>query len=115
VTAMSAAQMISRMRAAAAEGLTEVAEHVLEASRRITPDDPSTSGDDLSGSQAVQPATENDLTARVYTNAEHALYQHENLTLTHPTGQSKFLETATVESRAEVEEIIGAAVRRRFA
>jgi hypothetical protein len=115
MTSMSAAQMIALAREGMADGLTEAAEYVQAASRRITPDDPTTGGDDLSGSQKVEPATPDDLNAQVYTDAEWALYQHENLTLSHPTGQSKFLETATLESRVEVEQIIGAAVRRRFA
>lgn len=107
--------MIALAREGMAEGLTEAAEHVQAASRRITPDDPATGGDDLTDSQTVEPATPDDLTAQVYTNVDHAIYQHEALNIQHPTGQAKFLETATLQSRAEVARIIGAALRRRFA
>lgn len=111
---LSAAQIIAMFREAAAEGLTEAAEYVLVEAREIAPDDPTTGGDDLSGSLTVDPAATGGLESKVYTNADHALYQHENLTLNHPTGQSKFLETAALKSRAEVERILREAVRRRL-
>lgn len=110
----SAAQLIAMMREAAAEGLTEGAGVVQRVTRERTPDDPATSGDDLPGSITVQPATPNDLEAAVYTDSEYAVYQHENLTLQHPIGQSKYLETGTQDSRAEVEQVQADAVRRRF-
>lgn len=111
---MDAARVIAQLREAAAEGLTEAAEHVQKVTRERTPDDPATGGDDLRASLKVDPATEGSLESAVYTNSEYALYQHENLTLNHPTGQSKYLETAALESRAEVEQILGAAVRRKL-
>jgi hypothetical protein len=111
---MSAAQMKALIREAAAEGLTEAAEHVQTVARERTPDDPGTGGDDLRASITVEPATEGNLESAVYTDSEYALYQHENLTLAHPTGQSKFLETATLDSRADVEKIVGAAVKRKL-
>jgi hypothetical protein len=111
---MSAAQIIARMRAAAADGLNESAELVRKVTRERTPDDPATSGDDLPGSLTVDEATPDHLEAAVYTDSEYAVYQHENLTLSHPTGQSKFLETGTLDSRAEVEQIQAAAVRRKL-
>lgn len=111
---MNAARVVAQLREGAAEGLTEAAEFVQKVSRERTPDDPATSGEDLVGSQKVDPATPDRLESRVYTNADHAVYQHENLTLAHPTGQSKYLETATLDSRAEVEQIVAAAVRRKL-
>ena len=114
MSTMSAAQMSALLREAAAEGLTEAAEYVQKVTRERTPDDPATGGDDLVGSLTVDPATPDDLTATVYTNAEHAVYQHEALDIAHPTGQSKYLETGTLDSRAEVERIVGAAVRQRL-
>jgi len=111
---MSAAQLIAKMREAAAEGLTEAAERVQEVARERTPDDPGTGGDDLRGSLTVEPATSGGLESSVYTDSEYALYQHENLTLAHPTGQSKYLETAALDSRGEIERIQAAAVRRAF-
>lgn len=111
---MNAAEMVAKMREAAAEGLTELGEHVQIRTRERTPDDPATSGDDLPGSIEVEPATPGDLEAVVYTNSEYAIYQHENLTLAHPTGQSKYLETTALESARDAERIIGAAVARKF-
>lgn len=111
---MSAAQIIARMREAAAEGLTEFATHVRDETRPRTPNDPATGGDDLSGSLTVEPATPADLTAQVYTDAEHAIYQHEALNIQHPTGEAKFLENTTLDSAGDAGRIIGAAVRRRF-
>lgn len=106
--------MAALIREAAAEGLTEVAEHVQQVARDRTPDDPATGGDDLRASLTVEPATTGSLESAVYTNSEYALYQHENLTLAHPTGQSKFLETAALESRRDMEQIMAAAARRRL-
>lgn len=114
MTTMSAAQMSALLREAAAEGLTEAAEHVQKVARERTPDDPATGGGDLRASLTVEPATAGSLESRVYTDSEYALYQHENLTLAHPTGQSKYLETAALDSRGDVERIVGAAVRRRL-
>lgn len=111
---MSAAQIKALLHQAAAEGLTEAAEHVQKVARARTPDDPATGGDDLRASLKVDPATEASLESAVYTNSEYAVYQHENLTLAHPTGQSKYLETAAREAGAQVEQIVGAAVRRKL-
>jgi hypothetical protein len=111
---MDASRIIDMHRAAAAEGLTDFAEFVRDQTRPRTPNDPSTGGDDLSGSLTVEPATESDLTAQVYTNAEHALYQHEALNIQHPTGEAKYLENTTLDSAGAGERIIGAAVRRRL-
>lgn len=106
--------MVALIQQAAAEGLTAAAEHVQNQARKITPDDPATGGDDLRASLTVDPATPESLESSVYTDAEYALYQHENLTLSHPTGQSKFLEAAALQSRGDVERIVAAAVRRRL-
>lgn len=114
MSALNAAQLIKQMRTAAAEALNDGAELVRDVTRERTPDDPATSGEDLPGSLTVDPATPDHLESKVYTGSEYALYQHENLTLDHPTGQSKYLETGTIESRTEVEQAQAAAVRRRF-
>jgi len=106
--------MIALVREAAAEGLTEAATFVRDQTRPRTPNDPSTGGDDLAGSLTVAPASSGDLEARVYTNAEHALYQHEALNIQHPTGEAKFLENTSRDSAGDVERIVGAAVRRRL-
>lgn len=111
---MSAAQIIALHRKAVAEGLTEAATFVRDETRPRTPNDPATSGDDLSGSLTVDPATPADLTAQVYTNAEHALYQHEALNIAHPTGEAKYLENTTLDSAGDVERIEAAAIRRAF-
>ena len=115
MAALSASRMIRLMREAAAEGLTEAAEHVQKEARRRAPDDPMTGGDDLRQSLKVSPASPRDLTASVYTRKEYAAYQHEQLDLRHPGGgQAKYLETAALESARDIERIIGAAVRRRL-
>lgn len=114
MSGLSAAQLVAMMREAAAEGLNEAAEVVQRVTRERTPDDPSTGGDDLRASLTVDRATPDHLESAVYTDSEYAVYQHENLTLNHPTGQSKYLETGTQDSRAEVEQAEAAAVRRRF-
>lgn len=114
MSSMSAAQMKALLHEAAAEGLTEAAEHVQKVARERTPDDPATGAGDLRSSLTVDPATEGSLESRVYTDSEYAIYQHENLTLAHPTGHPKYLETATLDSRADVERIVAAAVRRRL-
>lgn len=111
---MSAAQLSALMREAAAEGLTEAATFVRDATRPRTPNDPTTGGDDLAGSMTVEDASPSDLTAKVSTDAEHAVYQHEALNIRHPTGEAKFLENTSRDSVADVERIIAAAVRRRF-
>lgn len=112
---MSAAQMIALVREGLAEGLTEFAEFVHDETLPRTPDDPATSGDDLPGSLTVDPATPDDLQAAVYTNAAHAVYQHESLDLQHPNGgQAKYLESAALESAGEGERIMAAALRRKL-
>lgn len=114
MSAFDAARIAAQVRAAMADALTEAAEAVQETARERTPDDPATGGDDLRASITVDPATAGSLEAAVYTNSEYALYQHENLTLNHPTGQSKFLESAALDSADEVQQIVAAAVRRRL-
>lgn len=106
--------MSALVREAAAEGMTEAATFVRDETRPRTPNDPATGGDDLAGSLTVDPATSGDLEATVYTNADHAIYQHEALNIAHPTGEAKFLENTTLDSAADVERIVGAAMRRRL-
>jgi hypothetical protein len=111
---MDAAQVSRMMRKAAADGLTELAEHVQRVTRARTPNDPATGAGDLSDSIAVEPATEGNLESAVYTDSEYAIYQHENLRIAHPTGQSKFLESAALESARDAEGILGVEVRKHF-
>lgn len=115
MASLSASQMVALIRDGAAEGLTDVAEHVQAEARRRAPDDPRTGGDDLRHSLTVAPASSGDLTSAVYTNKEYATYQHEQLDLRHPNGgQAKYLETAALDLAGDIERIIGAAVRRRL-
>lgn len=114
MTAMDAARIIALHRQAAAEGLTEFAEFVRDETRPRTPNDPATGGDDLSGSLTVEPATGSDLEAAVYTNAEHAVYQHEALNIQHPTGEAKYLENTTLDSVPDGDRIIGAVMQQRL-
>lgn len=106
--------MSDLVRQAAAEGLTEAATFVRDETRPRTPDDPATGSGDLSDSLTVTPATPGGLESSVYTDAEHAMYQHEALNIRHPTGEAKFLENTTRDSVGEVERIITATVRRRL-
>lgn len=103
--------LTAALRAAAAEGLNAAAAHVRDVARTRTPDDPATSGNDLKASLEVDPASAGNLEATVGTDLDYAVYQHEALTLNHPIGQPKFLESAAIESIGQVEQIIAARVR----
>ena len=114
MSSMSAARVSALLRQAVAEGLTDAATFVRDETRPRTPDDPATGSGDLSDSLTVSPASPGSLESSVYTDAEHAMYQHEALNIRHPTGESKFLENTTRDSADEVGRIIAATVRRRL-
>lgn len=112
-TAMSTLVYVAQQ--ALADGLNAGAELVQKRARDNAPNDPATPEDDLVESIKVAPATANNLEARVYTNARHAVPQHERMDYQHPHGGGpKFLERAGVESVDEVEELIADHIRRAF-
>src|SRR5690349_14901921 len=107
---MSADQIIAAAREAAAEGLTLAAEHVRGVAVPLTP----LEYGDLRSGHTVVPATPDGLEAAVTNDVEYAIYVHEDLTARHDDGQAKFLEEAALSSAREVEQIVGAAIRRRL-
>jgi len=107
---MSAAQLTALVREGAAEGLTLAAERVRAVAVPLTPFEYG----DLRSGHTVDPATPEDLESAVVNDVSYAIYVHEDLTARHPVGQAKFLEKATLDSRAEVEQIMAAAIRRRL-
>ncbi len=64
--------------------------------RKLAPDDPSTSGNDLRGSAytTLPVETSNGQTSEGGFGAEHAIPVHEKTEIRHSTGQAKFLEAA---------------------
>lgn len=95
-----AAQLV---RKAAAEGLRDGAEHVLEESNRIIPHQVGT----LEGSGHVD-LDAGALRAAVSYDTPYACVQHEDTSLNHPNGrQSKFLEKTLRARAAAVVEHIG--------
>lgn len=96
------------MRDAAARGLTKAANRVQAVTIPRTPMDTG----DLRSSITVAPATREDMVATVSTELPYAAKQHEDLTLRHKHGQAKFLESALNDTRAEVDAIIAAEVRK---
>jgi hypothetical protein len=110
MTTTSAAELVALARQGMADGLNLSAEHVRGVSVARTP----IQYGDLRSSQTVVPATESELQSAVVSDLDYAVPVHENLTARHPTGQAKFLESASLESIAEVERIISAAIRRKL-
>lgn len=110
MTTTSAAELVALSRQGMAEGLNLAAERVRGVSVARTP----IQYGDLRSSQTVVPATESELESAVVSDLDYAVPVHENLTARHPTGQAKFLESASLESVAEVEQIVGAAIRRKL-
>jgi len=108
--AMSAAEMVAAVRTAAAEGLTLAAERVRAVAVPRTP----LEYGDLRDSLTVVPADEASLESAVVSDLPYAVRQHEDLSLRHDDGQAKYLESAALDSRAEVEQIVAGTVRRRL-
>ncbi|MFD2792582.1 hypothetical protein ACFS27_03375 [Promicromonospora vindobonensis] len=103
-----AAELVALARKGMAEGLNLGAERVRGVSVARTP----IQYGDLRSSQTVVPATDADLESAVVSDLDYAVPVHENLTARHPTGQAKFLESASIESTNEVHEIVAASIRR---
>ncbi|MGV8972910.1 MAG: HK97 gp10 family phage protein [Rhodoglobus sp.] len=96
------------IRKAAAAALNAQAEVAQRASRDLAPKESMA----LSRSIEVTDATSSSLVSQVYSNAEHALYQHEALDLRHPNGQAKFMEAAVAAEHAAIQAAGAAAAKR---
>jgi len=96
-------------RAAGAAALTLAAARVQAVTIPRTPIETG----DLRSSLTVVPATGADLESQVTTDSPYAVAQHENLHFQHPNGgQAKYLETALLDTKGEVVQIIAAQMRR---
>lgn len=107
---MSAADLTAAVRDAAVEGLNLAAERVRAVAVPRTP----LEYGDLRSAHTVVPATPDHLESAVVNDLEYAVKQHEDLTLRHDDGQAKYLESAAIESAAEIEQLMAAALRRRL-
>src|SRR5690606_8070155 len=109
---MRSADELKRLaREGMAEGLTLAAERVRAVATPLTP----IQYGDLRSGHTVVPATADTLESAVTNYVSYAIYVHEDLSARHPVGQAKFLEKATRDSASDVEQIVGAAVKRKLA
>lgn len=109
MSAINAAQLAARMRAAAIEGLTLSAERV----RAVTvPRAPLEEGD-MRSSLTVVPA-DDDLQAAVVSDSPYAVIQHERLDFYHDDGEAKYLERGTLASVSDVQRIMQTAVNKHL-
>ena len=102
--------VVALIRKAAVAAVNAQAEAAQEATRDLAPKDTGA----LVESIVVHKATARSKVAQLYTNAEHALYQHEALDLVHPTGQAKYMENAINAEKAAIDAAGVAAARRIF-
>ncbi|MER6832709.1 hypothetical protein ABT320_01745 [Streptomyces cellulosae] len=102
------AQAAGAMRAAGARGLLLGAEHVLGLSNDKVPLD-----EGFLQSTGTASVDEGDMTAMVSYDGPYSVVQHERLDYRHAPGrEAKYLETSLNESRAEVQALIAAQLRR---
>lgn len=100
-------QVTSTIKRAAADGLYEAAEHILEESVRVVPFEDS----DLSKSGFADTDREN-LVAHVGFDTPYAVRQHEELDYRHAPGRkAKYLEDTVNEQSGKVNEIIADKIR----
>ena len=90
-----------KVEANLSESLKKGGDMVLDGSRKITPID---TGRMIQESD-VKKIT--DFYYQVRYNEDYALYVHEDLEASHPSGQAKFLQTATNDKGREVIKNIG--------
>jgi hypothetical protein len=100
--------LVALIRKAAAEALNAQAEVAQKATKARAP---RVTGA-LVESIKTADASPNSLVSQVYSNADHALYQHEALDLVHKSGQSKFMEAAVAAEHAAIERAGAAAAKR---
>lgn len=111
MSSIAAATLKAVLEQAVADGLNDVAELAQKRAREYVPKDELV----LEDSIEVDKATPRSLASRVYSNARHAVPQHERLDYVHPNGgQAKYLETAADEVGSQMEQTIGARVRQAF-
>lgn len=110
MTTMDAAKIMRQINEGLAEGLNTSGELIRGRSVARTP----LEYGDLRSSQTVIPATPDDLEAAVVSDLDYAVPVHEDLAAYHDDGEAKFLESATTESRQDIEQIMGTAVRRKL-
>lgn len=96
------------IRKAAVAALNAQAEVAQRATRDLAPKDSLA----LAESIKVTKADADTLISQVYSDADHALYQHEALDLVHPAGQAKYMEAAVESGRAAIEAAGAAAAKR---
>lgn len=73
-----------------------------EAAQRATQDLAPRDTGELVESIKTTDATPGSLVSQVYSDVLHAVFQHEDLTAQHTTGQAKFMEAAVTENRAAI-------------
>lgn len=101
-------QVVAALRPAAAHGAFLAAEYVLGESQAVVPLDEAALS--RSGTASVD---EGDLTAAVSYDTPYAVIQHERMDFRHAPGrQAKYLEQPLFQSRAQVQAIIAAQLRR---
>lgn len=101
-------QVGEHVRGAAARGLLEGAEHLLDESRRIVPIEEGI----LSGSGHTD-VDENALEAVVAYDTPYAVTQHEDLTLAHNQGRTgKYLERPLAERQDAIRDYVADQIRR---
>ena len=110
MTGMDSARIKAQVREGLAEGLNTSAERVRAVAVPLTPEEIG----DLRSSLTVVPATEGDLRSAVVSDLPYAVRQHEDLSLYHDNGQAKYLESAALESRDDIADIMRTAVARKL-
>lgn len=105
--AISTAELVARITAGAVDGLNLAAQRVQAVAVPRTP----LEYGDLRDSLTVVSALTDDLRSAVVSDLPYAVRQHEDLTLRHDDGGPKFLETAALDSHAEVESLMATAAR----
>lgn len=97
------------VREAAARGLRDAAEHVLDVSNKAAPRDTG----EMVKSGEVSKVASTRLQATVSYSKYYAPFVHEDMTARHPKGgKAKFLEQAFLTERKRVAEIVADALRR---
>lgn len=87
------AAALEKIEQAAAEGLADAAELILDEAKRLCPED--TGALRASGKVAGGAAA---MSAKIAFDAPHAVLVHERVELKHARGQSKFLEQAVANA-----------------
>ncbi|MFG3174938.1 hypothetical protein ACGFZC_07645 [[Kitasatospora] papulosa] len=101
-------QVAAELHGAAERGVLMAGEYVLGESQAVVPIDEAALS--RSGTVSVDPGT---LTSAISYDTPYAVRQHEEMTWRHAPGrQAKYLEQPLVQSRAQVQAIIAAQLRR---